>query len=144
MKVGFTGTRQGMTSAQKEKVESLLDNFEVSEVHHGDCIGADAQFHIIASERQLNIIGHPALGVEGARAFSSGFSNILNPKPPLDRNRDIIAVSNILIATPKESREQRRSGTWATIRYAQAAGKTIYLISPNGDMQILPQGGRYN
>ncbi len=50
MKVGFTGTRKGMTEFQKTEVRRLLTEYmhgRDMEAHHGDCIGADTDFHNI-------------------------------------------------------------------------------------------------
>jgi len=51
MKIGFTGTQQGMTQHQKDMVELILTFHKytpgIEEVHHGGCIGADEQFHTI-------------------------------------------------------------------------------------------------
>lgn len=55
MKLGFTGTRHGMDSLQNSKVHELVQEaIELSEargepfeVHHGDCVGADEEFHNI-------------------------------------------------------------------------------------------------
>ncbi len=132
MKIGFTGTRNGMTTAQKETVKILLSSIKsIEEAHHGDCVGADADFHKIAEENKIALIGHPASDVGGKRAYCS-FLKVLPAKPPLDRNRDIVAASDILIATPKESHEVLRSGTWATIRYGKAAKKQVFVIAPDG------------
>jgi hypothetical protein len=51
MKIGFTGTRNGMTSQQK-KVITRFEIFttKVLEAHHGDCPGSDADFHYFIRE----------------------------------------------------------------------------------------------
>jgi hypothetical protein len=42
MIIGFTGTRYGMTDKQKSSLQSILSKLEtITEVHHGDCIGAE-------------------------------------------------------------------------------------------------------
>lgn len=48
---------------------------------------------------------------------------------PLARNRRIVAAVDVLIAAPETDREELRSGTWATIRYARAAGKPVVMLS---------------
>jgi len=45
MRVGFTGTSQGMTRPQQEAVAALLLDPVPNEAHHGNCVGADAEFH---------------------------------------------------------------------------------------------------
>lgn len=50
MKIGFTGTRHGMTNQQKNQFFKIIINLnDLKEFHHGDCIGADAlmQIHIL-------------------------------------------------------------------------------------------------
>ena len=43
------------------------------------------------------------------------------PKPPLDRNRDIVTFGrDLLIAAPLQDFEVLRSGTWATVRFAKS------------------------
>ena len=45
MKIGFTGTQKGMTHHQLIKLLDELCSYSNIELHHGDCIGADAQAH---------------------------------------------------------------------------------------------------
>lgn len=42
MRVGFTGTIAGMTESQKAVLRSCLSLVGVTEFHHGDCEGAEA------------------------------------------------------------------------------------------------------
>jgi hypothetical protein len=62
MKIGFTGTRLGMTPQQKEVITRLeIFTTKVLEAHHGDCLGSDADFHhfIIEIDQGIRIIIHP-------------------------------------------------------------------------------------
>jgi hypothetical protein len=46
--IGFTGTRYGMTPDQRSAIARLIAETAGPEpffAHHGDCIGADAEFH---------------------------------------------------------------------------------------------------
>jgi hypothetical protein len=44
LRIGFTGTRQGMTKRQRNALRDLLA------AHHGDAVGVDAEAHDIAIE----------------------------------------------------------------------------------------------
>lgn len=131
--IGFTGTREGMTTVQLEKLIKTVKWLAKSatEAHHGCCIGADEQFHVIASLNGLKTHSHPSTLI-GYTAKITNADIIHESKPPLDRNQDIVDASDILIATPKENYEVLRSGTWSTIRKAQKKGIKIIKIFPNG------------
>ncbi len=57
---------------------------------------------------------------------------VLESKPYLERNRDIVDASEVLIACPSTREEVMRSGTWATVRYARKKGMKITLIFRDG------------
>ena len=132
-RIGFTGTQDGMTKAQRSKVCALLVELDPSEFHHGDCIGADSQAHQIADGLSIPICIHPPDN-ERKRAFCGGAQEIRAPLPYLVRNREIVAWSDVLIATPKSSKEELRSGTWSTVRRAREAGKPTYIVLPSGEL----------
>lgn len=67
-----------------------------------------------------------------AHCYATDYDIVYSPQDPLVRNRDIVSCSDIMIATPKTIHEERRSGTWATIRYARELKKKLYIIAPNG------------
>ncbi len=122
MKVGFTGTRQGMSQNQKEQFVLKLFELGVTEFHHGDCIGADADAHDIVREffPEVKIIIHPP-EKRYTRAFKKGdFNHPL--KPYIERDRNIVDDSEHLIGSPLDV-EVIRSGTWTTIRYARKIGR---------------------
>lgn len=133
MRLGFTGTQKGMTDLQKERVISFLLMHEVVEVHHGDCVGADSEFHDLIRERCPKVQVHihpPELDVK--RAFKEG--DVVHPeKAYLKRNRDIVNVVDVLLACPKGP-EIMRSGTWATVRYARKRGKQVGVFYPQGSV----------
>lgn len=133
--VGFTGTQAGMTDHQKEAVTSLLKHLDPIEAHHGDCIGADTGFHKIARGMGITMVGHPASGVEEKRAYNSGFYFLHDPRHPLERNKDIVDASTVIVAVPRGYEEVLRSGTWATVRYARKAGKDLNIVYPDGYTQ---------
>lgn len=134
--VGFTGTRRGMTPEQKAKVEEILDNFKPGVAIHGDCYGADSDFHKLCQDREMKIILRPC-NLEKQRAFSEGASKVFEPEPPLERNKKIVTDADFMIAVPGEDIEVLRSGTWATIRYSlKTEGQQIYIVKPKGDVVV--------
>lgn len=126
--IGFTGTRHGMNKKQHDAIIEYLDIriSSIIEAHHGDCLGADAQFDSIAKHRGITRIIHPPKDSK-YRAYCEG-EVILAPKEYLDRNMDIAIACTVLVATPLESNEQLRSGTWSTIRYARKMNKEVIIL----------------
>lgn len=133
--IGFTGTQVGMTSAQQNSFSSLVKKLNITEFHHGDCIGADSQAHKIVIQNNAFIILHPP-SKKSKRAFCTA-DEVREKKDYLKRNRDIVDESKLLIATPKSFKEELRSGTWATIRYAKKTSKIVYIIWPDGNVEIV-------
>ena len=113
MKVGFTGTRNGMSVSQRRQLQAVCYALRtMREFHHGDAIGADKQAAaFVATARGVEVVPHPA------------------GDDPLARNRRIVEACDILIAAPETDREVVRSGTWATVRYARAAEKPVIHLS---------------
>ncbi|MDB4881258.1 MAG: hypothetical protein JWL95_24 [Gemmatimonadetes bacterium] len=135
--IGFTGTREGMTAAQLAAVRALLVAAadRPLEVHHGDCLGADAEFDALArevtpaAERHI----HPPTDIAKAAACWIGGGCVLYPPfPYLQRDRHIVDACRVLIATPRGVKEELRSGTWMTVRYARAKGKARRIVWPDG------------
>jgi len=142
--VGFTGTREGMTPAQKETVRKILLGVTGGFwAVHGDCVGADAEFHSIclAMREQVSSAGPHCYGItirpgtgETLRAFCTG--DITHPpRHPLDRNEDIVKECYVLIAAPKEWPEVQKSGTWATVRRARKLWRAHVIVLPNGNRE---------
>lgn len=131
MKIGFTGTQEGMTEMQSQFVYDLLMTIEPDEVHHGCCIGADEQFDnlLIYSPKYIDIHGHPPLNQ--SKMADCDCDVMHEPKEYLERNHDIVDATDALIAAPKGP-EELRSGTWATVRYARTLGRPIYIVWPEG------------
>ena len=131
--LGFTGTRSGMKEPQRKTVEAILWMLKPKEVHHGDCIGADAQFHEIARKLHLRILVHPPDN-PALRANCLGGIDLM-PKPYRDRNVDIVQQSDFLLAAPSGP-ELDRSGTWMTVRIAKGLRKLVYVIYPEGNVEM--------
>jgi hypothetical protein len=136
--ISFTGTRDGMTFEQFQYLRKLLLRHAPMQGHHGDCIGSDAQFHDLCRQlfgKAIEIIVHPPEDPT-YRAFKHG-DVIMEPKPYLERDRDVAKAGQLLIATPRQAAEVRRSGTWATTRYAKKAKRPVALITPKGHAHLL-------
>lgn len=136
MRIGFTGTRYGLTVEQMESLADLFTLFVrqagVSEFHHGDCIGSDEQAHYLAQYFLVPVTIHPPLRGD-LRAFCQRAAAIRAADQYLQRNRNIVDDTDILIATPRSFTPERRSGTWATVNYARKIGRPIFIINPDGE-----------
>ena len=133
MKIGFTGTQEGMTNKQKGMLWEILALQNPTEFHHGDCIGADAFAHKIAKDLNIRVVGHPPAS-DVKRAFCR-FDEVREPSYYLIRNQHIVDETDLLVATPRGYVEQLRSGTWATIRYARRRVQPIMIIWPDGTVK---------
>lgn len=128
MKIGFTGTQAGMNPRQKEKLRFLLKFLRATEFHHGDCVGADAEAHDIATELGIKTIGHPPSN-PSKRAYCNT-TETRKEYPYLVRNHHIVDDTEVLIAAPKTNEEELRSGTWATVRYSRQLRKKRWVCKP--------------
>lgn len=130
MKLGITGTRHGISLNQYKKLIEFLKNNKIIELHHGDCLGADAQAHFLTRFLQpsCKIIVHPPIKKDW-RAWCKG--DII--KEELDyivRDRDIVDSVDFLIGCPKTKKEELRSGTWTTLRYAKRINRKHLILDP--------------
>lgn len=143
---GFTGTREAPTREQEAVLDEMA-NMGVfgGENHHGDCVGADTEFHYFAWRYGGKVVVHPPVDPK-CRAFvhqlMAGMWEddfvLLPEKPYLERNRDIVDACEKLLVVPKETQQDERpvrSGTWSTVRYAQKQGKPIVIIWPDGQIE---------
>jgi len=135
MGIGFTGSRAGMTEAQKKEFINQLDSYPDEMIFtHGDCIGADTGAHNIAYSLGFEIKILPCY-LWRQCSFCKGGKVIAKAIGPLERNKLIVEDSEIMLACPKEFTEQLRSGTWATIRCAKKANRNLTIIYPDGSIQ---------
>lgn len=124
MKIGFTGTRAGMSPAQRSQLQYVLAVLRYADrmagretvFKDGDCeTGADRD----------------------ARALAASLGCTSEPEPPaartaaalLARDSAIAKWCSIMIAAPLTDKEALRSGTWATVRYSRKAGKPVVMLS---------------
>lgn len=128
MIVGVTGSRFARPPATIDRLRAYLIEWGATEIHHGDCQGFDAQAHELAIEMGLRTVAHPPIDPR-LRAWKAADA-VLEPKPYLDRNKDIVCSVDRMIAAP-DGPERARSGTWATVRFAKAKGvRGIILAWP--------------
>lgn len=141
MNIGFTGTRHGMTSVQKEALRKCLEELTCgigdctgkgSAFMHGDCVGADAEAHRIVrrSFPGLSINIAPSK-IDSLRAYCEG-DVLMAPDDPLKRNEKIVDWASAIFACPAEFNEQSRGGTWFTIRFARKMAKPLTIVYPDG------------
>jgi hypothetical protein len=129
MKIGFTGSREGMSDSQVESFYMLLGKMGMTEFHHGDCMGADAEAHMIVQNSfpDARIVVHPPKA-QIARAYCVG--DELRPQfDYLTRDKNIVDECEFLFAAPMRSVEEVRSGTWATVRYARKKFR-LHVVLP--------------
>lgn len=136
MRVGFTGTRIELTFKQVDALDGVLAAVEgPAELHHGDCVGADAWAARRAAAFRYRVVSHPPTE-NGYRAWIPA-TEMREPKPYLERNRAIVDETERLIAVP-DGPERVRSGTWSTVRYARRLGRSITIIWPDGRVESTP------
>ena len=135
--IGFTGTRDGLSEDQVFELSRLFA--EYSESHdtfiHGDCIGADADSDNIAYSMGYAIKMRPCTLLNMRANCRSGII-VAEPMPPLERNKLIVGDSDVMFACPKEFKEVRHSGTWATVRHSIRTGTKLVIIYPDRTMEI--------
>lgn len=147
LKLGFSGTRTGMNSFQYFLLTRFIDffagRFRVSEFHHGDCTGSDAEAHRLIAKLYPNtkIIIHPPEDPKHRAYCLHKHGSLLDTRPYLERDREIAQVCDTLLATPKSTMEDH-SGTWSTIRYKREYQEknwivpSVVIILPEGTVQF--------
>lgn len=128
MKVGFTGSRTGMSQHQKEQFVITFDSLGVTEFHHGDCEGADAEAHDIVREffPTVKIVVHPPR-LPYKRAWKTG-DEMRKPDDYLPRDRNIVHETAYLIGAPLMDDSTSKSGTWYTIRHSWKLGRPYKVL----------------
>jgi hypothetical protein len=138
--LGFTGSRTGMTRPQAHVVMNVLEAIKPSKVFHGDCKGSDKQFDEMAWQCGIWREAYPGMDAKGqspSRAFCD--ADVVHPTLPYKERDRLVAQrgTDLLLATPSgPEADLPRSGTWYTIRYAHRIGRTIYVIKPDGDLDL--------
>ena len=129
MRIGVTGTREGANDKQLKLVaEYLISLGQGHELHHGDCKGVDVEIAAIARHLGWRIVCHPPLSKE-TQGFYGG-DEIRTPKGYLERDRQIVDETELLIVLPLQNEWQPRGGTWYTHDYAVKKGKPVKIFYP--------------
>jgi hypothetical protein len=133
VKVGITGTREGITGGQLAELGRLLEELDPEELRHGDCIGADCAAQLVAVSFGIPVVIHPPETSEH-RAFCRG-ARILPEKPSLERARDIVDSVDVMIALPGDHTDVVPSEMWETVEYARQQRRPLYIVLPDGSVR---------
>ena len=136
MKLGVTGNRNGTTMQQRDTFTYWFSHYnkDITEFHHGDCVGVDEEICEIVQDISpaITIICHPPISTL-YRAFTT-YDLCMKEKDYLDRNHDIVDAVTVMWGFPTGFKEIVRSGTWATIRYAKRMNKELFVAWPDGEV----------
>lgn len=141
MRLGFTGTREGLTEQQKDALRQVFLRLRPTEFHQGCCVGGDEQATELLRDLSyaedlllIRTVAYPCTlwGLVSKKAWELS-TEVRFPEETLKRNRDIVDAVGHLVACPKGPEEQR-SGTWSTVRYARKQKKPITVIWPDGTL----------
>lgn len=142
MRIGFTGTREGLTDPQLAWLYTAFEDGTadgtLTEVHHGACVGADATVHALALEYKLPTHVWPPtnskyLALECVKAHPLVIVHYRMPY--LIRDREIVRATTGLIALPKHDEQPDRmlwGGTWYTVDFAERMNKPVIICNPKG------------
>ena len=135
-RVGFSGTREGMTKAQAAAVAITLRDLGATHLHHGDCVGCDADAHLLARALGVAVELHPPSN-PSLRAFCEMRpGEVVRPAVPYaHRNRIIAHDTAALIACPKEEHGEHGGGTWMTVGFGRREGMPLAIIRPSGRVE---------
>jgi hypothetical protein len=139
--IGITATRIGMSLNQKtmliRRLQEIIDNGYYINFHHGACEGGDVEADQICRNLKIGnpnkthgeIHIHPSDHAKTRVHCEQDWDTVYPPKPPLTRDRDIVSSIDFLFAAPKnEKKEELRSGTWTTVRYARKQNVSYELL----------------
>lgn len=134
-KIGFTGTPEGMTQNQKVNFAQVIQWFAQAyerrgwEFHQGQCIGADEDSLVLVRNfHGVWTVSHPPL--DKSKVHTLECDEVRPSYSYLVRNHNIVDEVDVLLAAPRSRKEELRSGTWATVRYARKIVRPIEMIYP--------------
>lgn len=135
----FSGTRKGTTAQQLTRLVDVFRVLQPDLITCGCCDGADRDMHALAFDEGIPPEFFPSNTEQMAWARKvRKLNERINPiEQPIARNRTMVNRGRRgLIACPGTLGEVRRSGTWATIRYAWNISRPTYLIYPDGRLEV--------
>lgn len=144
MKLGFTGTREGANEVQLTWLENVFVGLKIEVLHHGGCVGADEEAHMFAVAAKIPVIVHPPVKTKFLATDclnpQGGLVTVLPAKPYLNRDRDIVVLTDGLVALPKNHEPpshdlEGAGGTWYTVRFAQRMLKPVMICYPDGKVE---------
>lgn len=138
MVLAFTGTRQGLTKKQTENLKNFLERGKkkIKLCLHGDCLGADEQFHnLVRNILDCQIWSYWVPGKWNAEKHKDSDKNFKR-KNYLQRNREMVVHADLIIGFPKENKIANRGGTWYTISYAKVYDKRVGIFYPDGRIYV--------
>lgn len=133
IRYGFTGTRAGMSAAQLAWLPTVFPTG--TPLHHGGCVGADAQMHAHALSTGSTVVVHPPINPKLRMPYDPR-ALWMPAKEYLPRDRDIVDATNRLLATP-DGPPRLGSGTWYTIDYAVSRKVPVLVCYPDGTVEPL-------
>lgn len=137
--IGISGTRDGMTDAQKETFLNYVNTLAMANptlqyFHQGQCVGVDVEAaRAIKKHFNMLVVSHH---VKKELLGLCTNDIVKQAKGYFARNRDIVNSSDLMFIIPKEDKPQSTGGTWYTYKYALANNKPVLLILPDGSLQI--------
>jgi hypothetical protein len=145
--IGFTGTRNGMSVAQKMLLgvilvdvlaDSIKKGVDDNWFHHGDCVGADDEACEMARDMGFKIYRHPPIDRKYQRNYiktnqhpNHGNFDATDPAYSYQgRNHRIVIKSSMLIGAPLTDIET--GGTWQCLNLARRILKPIIIMHHDG------------
>ena len=129
MKIGVTGTREGSTDFQLQSAIDYMKSIPLpAELHHGDCLGVDAEIAFAARELGWKVVCHPPTKLR-LRAYHDS-DEFREPAGYLQRDRAIVDECDFLMVLPLHMEWQNQGGTWYTHDYAVKINKPYKVFWP--------------
>lgn len=131
--VGFLGTTEGLTPAQRDWLTRTIPRLGVTEAHHGSGWGADKAFHDICRGLEIPVVLHRAEDLRWMTRCDGAVRS--EPMLPRDeRDKEIVKAASVVVAMPKEHSEPSdRIGVWRAVEYARHRSVPVRVIIPTGE-----------